>query len=500
MSEQRDSGVGETVGRGMAHLLVTTGAGKLLNFVAQIILGKVLLKDDFGVFAIASAISLAVRAFQDSGVRELLVQRGRAAYVTTSGQAFWLAVLVNCLAASLLLVCAPLIASIYGESQLTYLLWIVALWIPLGTPWSIFSARLSLDMRFKNIAQVQLAMAFVQHVGSIVFALAGLGAISFVLPLPLMAIIAGVWGFLITHEKPWVQRFSGAAARALFSQSKWIIATSVVYAVLQQGDYAILGLILPQSILGIYYFSYQIPAQIGVLLASSLHTVLLPAFVRISEDSTRVRDALLRALRVLALLGAPITTAVAIGFEPLETLLWGGEWERAVGPTRAFAFLFLFRLTLDVPKAHLLARGRFRFLTAAMTVMSVGLLVAAAVGGMLYRDNAAGVAAVVSVYLAAATLGLLLVSLRDVEVEPAGILGAVFPAWAVAVAAAAVALIFREMFLQDVHPAWDLCITAVVNWTLFIVGARTLLTGHIKEALSVLPASVAGPLRKALRV
>ncbi len=197
--------MGHTVGHGMGWMVLGTVLAKGAAFIAQIALGIILLPEQFGVYFTALAIAGFVQVVRDGGVREVLVQRGEAHYSSLAGPVFWLAMAMNLGAGLLLAGVAPALSRLYGQ-PLTPLLLVIALSLPLGTPAAVLQCRLRIDLRFGVLSRIQMVSALVRHGSTIAFALSGLGAQSFVLPLLLVALVEGVWSFWATRgvRPPWM--------------------------------------------------------------------------------------------------------------------------------------------------------------------------------------------------------------------------------------------------------------------------------------------------------
>ncbi len=131
----QQAALGRATGSGAAWMFAGTIAGKMMSFLAQGVVGWVLTKGDFGVFATAASVAGFIAICRDAGVGQYLVQRGAAEYPRLSGPLFWLAMVFNSIAGLLVAVSAwPLAMHVYDSPELVPVLLVMALTVPMGTP------------------------------------------------------------------------------------------------------------------------------------------------------------------------------------------------------------------------------------------------------------------------------------------------------------------------------------------------------------------------------
>src|SRR5438552_3099758 len=69
--------MGERVARGVVWLMIVTILLKIISFISQIALTKLLMPDDFGLVALAFAINALANLVCQAGILEVLIQRHR---------------------------------------------------------------------------------------------------------------------------------------------------------------------------------------------------------------------------------------------------------------------------------------------------------------------------------------------------------------------------------------------------------------------------------------
>lgn len=491
--------LGRTVGRGMVFSLGSTLFQRVASLAAQWALGLLLMPDQFGVFALATSFAMLAQVFQDAGVRWLLIQRA-SEWRELVGPVFWMGTAINLGLAALLAAASPLSAVIYGDQRVAWNVLVIALSIALSSPMTVLTAKLSIDLRFGRIALIQVGSAVIRYAGAVGFALAGFGALSFVLPLPLIAVFEGAAAWYSTRESPWRERAEARRWPEFLHKVKWILVVTLAAGVVNLGTYMAAGLFVTKAVLGVYYFAYMIVAQLGSALANNLHNVLFPTLQKFAEQTPRLRDAVLRAMRVLMLVAAPSCLGLAPLFRPLESLLWGGKWSGASSSVQVLAAAFPFYAVMQVVTASQVSRGMFKRCAIMLSLYGVGLVASGALGAAVY-GTAPAIAAFAGVFLALGAAVYILIEVRSLEADPREVGGALLPSWVVAVGASLVTVRLESpiegLLAHRLHGrALDLALVVAMGLVfsaVFAVGARLLVSRALRDALTVAPGKIARP-------
>ena len=536
--------MGRTVGGGMSWMVVSTVLTRLATFLAQILLGLWLLPGDFALYATATTIAGFLMVCRDMATGHILVQQGAAAYERTRGAAFWLAVAYNVAVAGLTSVVAyPLAVGVYHNEALAPMLIVMAWALPLGAVGNVLYAKLRLYMRFKAFG-VQMALSgFLRQVSMVVLAKLGFGPMSFAWPILVCTLFDLVSLVIMSREAPWMyppqlDQWKGLARRAL-----WLMVNSLANFAMDFGPFLVLPPILiatlraadPDSdfnkaaydITGWYFFAYQITAQIGVMIAFNAAIVLVPALQRLHGEPDRQRDAALRSLRTLMLAGSIASLGLACVMEPLEHLLWNGKFAPSVAAVLVFGMFYPWRITFGLCTSILMAQGAFRRLAILSAFECLGLMAAAAAAGV-WSPTTTGIAWWTGGWVLFSRLVATWYVFHKMGGGWARTLGAVFPAWGVALAAFAVALLadarlgvrthllgsewlgrlvaaqagepHRDLWVSRIADLARILITGSVCVATFGVLARVLLADDLRDMLRVAPHRLRGPLVKLLRL
>ncbi len=487
--------LGRAAIRGSLWMLVGTIVTKSGSLVAQVVLAWFLSDRDFGVYFIALSLSVLAAALRDGGVRQILIQ-DYASYERMLGPVFWLGGVMNVAAAVLLSAMAPLAARVYGEPQITPILLIIAVSIPLGTPAALLSVRLHTELRFRELAWISAWSALARFGGSIALAALGLGPMSLVLPLPLIAVIE--WAMLVrmNRDRLWSRACEPRLWGALFGRAKWVMLGTFATGVWNMGNYFLVGLIVPAAVVGVYAWSNQLVMQIGFFMWANVNQVLFPAFARLGAEPERKRHAVLRAMRTVLFFAAPACALLGPLFPSIEAFLWQGKWAGATTSVRVIAALYAPTCLLPVSLAVQHARGEFRAWALMVLGMALAMMAAGGAGAMI-SGTPAGIAAWSGVAMGLVCFVHAIVVLRPLRIGWTHVLSAVIGPSLVALAASAAAM-GADHALREEQPVLRGIAVGACFAVTFGALARVFLPVQVRESVAVFPAAARASIRRVL--
>jgi PST family polysaccharide transporter len=389
--ESKPKSLGHQAAVGFAWLLVQTLSVKLATVAGQIVLARLLAPKDFGLVALAYSVITFISIFQSSCVREILIQREKE-FRVLAGPAFWLSLVVGSIISVLIVGFAPAAARLFQQPELPGLLLVLAAFTFIVNFEAIPNAKLQSEMRFRALSSLGVFQGVGQISLSVVLAANGFGAYSFVIPLPVFALIkvAILWGLA---RPPLSWRAGFGYWPGLMKSSGLLIGAAFCLAIRGYGASLVLGLFHSAAVVGVFFFASHLAQQVHILLAQNLAQVLLPSFSKLQEDVQRQHAAFLRASRQLMILGAPASFAVAALADPAIRLVFDSRWVSAIPVVQALAVGTGFTVTTIVTLNFVKAQGRFRFHLGLSVFQATVFLAFITVGAMTGAAREVGLAA-----------------------------------------------------------------------------------------------------------
>lgn len=369
--------------RGFVWMLAQTIGSKIFSFAAQIVLARLLAPRDFGLVALAYTVVAIAAVIRQTGIQQILVQRHKH-YRRWVNPAFWFELSVGLATAAALVVAAPIAASVFHSRELAGLVLVIAVAAPLNAWYVVPNASLMIDMRFRAIAAVSIGYNLVAMATSIALALLGFGAYSFVIPLLTAGILRGIWLWWLARPpirlKPQIRRW-----RFLVGDSGYMLGTGFLGSLVLQSGSLALGLFCTKAVVGQFFLAFNLSTQVWQLLSQNLGSVLLPALAKLQDDRPRQVAALLRASRMLAFIGLPLSLLLAVVAKPAVLIFYGSRWLPAVSVLRILAVAMAFGVPSFAAYTAMQSQGRFRavflFTAAQLPIFLLSALIGATAGG-----------------------------------------------------------------------------------------------------------------------
>lgn len=384
--------IGGALGWKIAGQATTQGS----RLVVALILARLLDPSAYGIVAMALVFTSLFTVFGDFGLGAALIQRPVLTEVQRS-TAFWMSVLSAVVLFAVALVIAPAVAAFYGEPQVAPVLAALALCFVLTALSATQKALLTREMNFRALELRQIAATLVAAVVAIGLALAGAGVWAIVAQSVVFALVAAV---LIWAQSPWRPslRFSRSALRDLGGFGLDVTGTQLLFFLNRNVDNLLVGRVLGSAALGVYNIAYQLMMLPLNQVAGIVADVLLPAFARLQHDLDALRGTWMRAVRLTAVVVAPLMVGLAATAGVAVPLVLGDQWAGAVPVVQVLAWVGLHQSLQRYNSGVLQAVDRTRPLLR-FSVVSCALSVVAFVAGLPW-----GVVGVAVAYLIATLL------------------------------------------------------------------------------------------------
>jgi len=297
-----------------------------IAMLSTMILARLLVPADFGLVALATALSAALHAISEFSFDLALIQNQSAArreYDT----AWTLSICRNAILAGALAAGAGLIASSFGDERLAP----VVYWLALAT----------FLTGFQNIAVVDFRKDLAFHRDLVFMVVGKLGPTVITVPLAFIwrdywALVAGIvagsafrvaLSFAMHNYRP---RISFDRWRDLVHFSKWLLIGNLCGFIYGRGSTFILGKILGASAVGVFTLSSEIAGIATTNLLMPLRRAILPGYAKLATDVERLHDVFVDIFGVVFLVSAPLTLGIGLVADPLVRITLGEQWLSAI--------------------------------------------------------------------------------------------------------------------------------------------------------------------------
>jgi O-antigen/teichoic acid export membrane protein len=391
-----------TVVRGVGASGLGYVASQALNLAAYVVLARLLVPEEFGVYAAGSILVVVVLLVSNSGVSAAVVQRRDRVEEAASTAVVTMAV-TGTVSSLLMVAAAPVIGTIFDSAQIgevTAVLAGTALIQALGSiPEVMLQRRFSLLHQTVVVPAQVIAFAAT----SIACAAAGLGVWSLVIGQYAAVSTDTVLNWVLARWRPRLALVSMAMARELLGFGRHVFASAMISALPQQLDALIVGKAFGTADLGQFRYGFRLASTPYQMLVAAGSYVIYPAFARISHESARLSLAFVRSLRMICLLGAPLALSLVPLGVPLAVTLFGDVWREAGHAAAAMCMYSLGAGVVSVVGEALKAAGTPRRMTpiyAVLSGLSIALMLALVPLGFTAVALALSIAAVGAAFYA----------------------------------------------------------------------------------------------------
>ncbi len=475
--------LGNRITSGLVWSVFSIAVGKGASLIAQLVLGWLLSKEDFALYAIAISWSTIVMALRNGGTQRLLIQKGTH-YADLAVMYLKFALLFNVGGFAILMAAAPVLSGLYDSHALQVMVWILGLSLPLSTAAMMFQAKLSADLEFAKVSRLIILSSLARHGSMIVFAWLGLGPLSFVLPLCVVALVETALGWYWAKCWPPSRSLTWPAIRGIFQDSRWVMLTALASALTINGDYLAISLLQSKELLGVYFFGYQLSLALVALVTSSLDTVMMPTFSALGGDPLRQTELFMRGTRLLAVASTFACFGLALAAPALIHGLWVGKWDEAIPVVQILSLAMPVRLMIPLCRAMLEARGDWRLVSILSICDGVGIILAGAIGA--WAGGLILITAVVSGYNLISGFVYCGIVAKSILMPLRSVVNSILIMLLVGIVSVAAVSVFLFWERQNVTGLWQAAVALAVYGCIYLGLTKVFLANSFVEIRSIL--------------
>ncbi len=352
---------------------------RISSFVAQLALGLLLAKEDFKLWAFACTAHVLVAGLRDGGAGRILIQKGRVDSASCVRAITGFSWLLNVVAFFWLLAAAPVIASIYNSPEVISLVCLIGLSVLTTTPTTIGKARMSLSMRFKEMAVIDGCLSIFTYSLMVALAFCDMGAMSFVIPQAVANVVAALVYRRMAGPTPEGDRLNWTSFKEIFAAGKWLIIAAFAVSLAMNGDYMVIGKFAEHYVAD-YFFGFQLTLAISILFSQGIQQVMLPTFVKLNDEPARQGEAFKRAVGLAMFAGAPLCVAMSVLSPPMMQILWGQKWVAAIPVVQVMAASMTLRLLIPLAVAMFQSHARWSLYFGVLAFDAIVVVIASYLG------------------------------------------------------------------------------------------------------------------------
>jgi len=359
----------------MAEKVLTQG----FSFVIGIILARIIAPEAYGYIVIATTFISMLEALVEGGLSNALIQNKDADDEHASTMLYFMLLLSMALYSVLFMV-APVIAHFYDYSELTLVIRIFGLSLPIKACRSVFMAIMQKQLKFRLQFFSSLSGTILAGVMGIWLAVSGYGIWALVAYFLTDSLVDTVVMGILLRWKP-KKVFSRDKLKQLYSYGIYALGWQLVNQYTNQLIDLVIGKKYTSAELSYYNRGKQYPYLLCNIINNVFGSTLFPVFSKFSDDLEKLKDATRRMLKVTTFIQFPILFGFAVVARPLVVLLLTEKWIKCVPFLQITCITYSFWPYLTSFRNGIQAKGDVKvtfqneiFITIARVILCGGAL------------------------------------------------------------------------------------------------------------------------------
>ncbi|WP_348611565.1 flippase [Halobaculum rarum] len=307
--------------------------GKALGFAFVAIATRLVTPSEYGIFTLGLSILMFVQGFVslniyrsvDYFIPQYLSDSHYGQAKKTLQNVFTIGVVGSALGAVGIFFLREQLATLFNEPQIALIIPLFVLLIPLQTAFKILISSFNSLKKMKYRVVIRdFLNPLVRTLGAIVLVSTGAGLFGLVggYLLGLVAAVACGIAFLI-YEADWIRhaKSNPISNRALLSYSLPLVLAGVIYSLVGQIDYFLIGYFLGSAEVGHYRVAYLLAGNLLIVLGS-LTPIFKPIVSENKRDTSLLENRYQLATRWITIFSLPVAITLVLAPELYLSLLF----------------------------------------------------------------------------------------------------------------------------------------------------------------------------------
>ena len=328
--------VGRQLASGVFYTSIAKYAGIVVTLVVSGVLARLFTPEEFGVVNIATVVIAFFAIFSDLGIGPAVIQHKNLDKRDLGG-IFSLTLWSGAFMALLFFAASGLIASFSDDSaELRNILRILSANLFFAAANIVPNGLILKEKRFRFAAVRSLSVQVVGGAAAIAAAYAGAGIYALTINPVFSSLMLFVINYrqnpLSVHLKP-----GKAAVGKVFSFSAYQFSFQLLNYFSRNLDKLLMGRYMSLSQLGYYDKSYRLMMLPLQNIAYVVSPVMHPIFSEMQNDLRKLADSYRKVVRLLALIGLPLSVVLWFTAQELVLIIFGDQWQPSVPVFRILA-------------------------------------------------------------------------------------------------------------------------------------------------------------------
>lgn len=320
----------------------TNAIARVLQLLMVLVLARMLDPADFGLMGVALLAMGAMNRFVKLGIDSALIYNAKEdvdAYLNTA----WMLRIARGLFIAVVIVgMAPLLARLFDSPQVAAVLPIMAIGPVLEgfrNPGIVyFRKHLNYDKRFAY----EVSASSVQLVVAIAYALVSPTVWALVAGYLSTSAVKFLGSYVLHGYRPWPS-FDLDNAKEIVDYGKWLLFSSAVNFVHDNGDDAFVAWLLSTTALGYYQMAFRFSNAPVTEVSHVITNVAFPTYSKLQDDIAALRTGFFRVVRLATFVATPMSIGIVAIAPTFVEAFMGEQWMPMVLPMQILGLYAVWR-------------------------------------------------------------------------------------------------------------------------------------------------------------
>ncbi len=343
---------------GVKWTTVTTVTLALLSLIKIAILARLLSITDFGLMALISFVLGFAGLFMDMGLTTAILHKQNISK-NEYASLYWINLIFSIVLFLIIMALSPLIARVYLEESLTFLIPLASLSIILSAIGQQFKTIKQKNLNFRFIAVTEIIAAFVGLFVGVIMAENHYGVLSLVYAALAQYTVSNLIYFVEgIRSRGLVFHFKFQETKEFLRIGMYQVGGQIVNYFNRDIDILLIGKFLGTEILGGYSLAKQLVSKPMMILNPIVTTVASPVLALLQKDKNELKNKFLYFLNVISTANFIAYLLMGIFAYPIVYLIYGIDFIHIVVIVQILSIYMFLRSTGNPIGSLVIATGR----------------------------------------------------------------------------------------------------------------------------------------------
>ena len=349
---------------------------RIIAFVRIIILARLLVPAQFGIFGIATMALTLLEILTETGINVFLVQEKKD--VEEHVNDAWLVSMIRgTLIAALIIFTAVPVAAFFNVSESIGIILLIGT-VPFIRGFiNPSEVKFQKELQFNKEFYFRTAIFALDSLVAVVVSLITHSAIGLVFGLIAGATLEVILSFALIKPTPRLS-FNMQKFMKIIHKGKWVTLYGIFNYAGTQGDNVTVGKLLGPGLLGIYQMGYTIATLPLSEVSDVANRVTFPVYSRISEELSRLRRGFLKTTALVSIVSILLGAIIFFFPKELFIFIFGQKWAGTLVVLKPLAIYGAIRGISNTASSLFLALGKQKYV-AGITFLRFAVLAASVV-------------------------------------------------------------------------------------------------------------------------